>query len=117
MFDDPVVVRGKGFEVKRSHIEDAFTAYAANLAARGETLPELQRPLREAQLLDRLIITRLLVNRAPVAQCADVIVSAGTNCTAEASVDNHSYDPDGDTITITQTPSGPYPLGIFPAPT
>src|SRR5437667_1764678 len=62
LFDDPVVVRGKGFEVKRSHIEDAFTAYAANLAARGETLPELQRPLREAQLLDRLIITRLLVN-------------------------------------------------------
>ncbi len=64
LFDDPVVVRGKGFEVKRSQIEDAFIAYAANLAARGETLAESQRPLREAQLLDRLIITRLLINRA-----------------------------------------------------
>src|SRR5438270_1056929 len=64
LFDDPVVARGKGFEVKRSHIEDAFTAYIANLAARGETLAEAQRITREAQLLDRLIITRLLVIRA-----------------------------------------------------
>lgn len=64
LFDDPVVVRGKGFEVKRSHVEDAFTAYAANLAARGQTLPEEQRPMREAQLLDRLVITRLLTIRA-----------------------------------------------------
>src|SRR5256885_14538310 len=64
LFDDPVIARGKGFEVKRSHIGDAFTAYIANLAARGETLAEAQRTTREAQLLDRLIITRLLVIRA-----------------------------------------------------
>jgi len=64
LFDDPVVVRGKGVEVKRSQLEDAFTAYAANLAARGETLQSSERSYREAQLLDRLIITRLLVNRA-----------------------------------------------------
>jgi parvulin-like peptidyl-prolyl isomerase len=64
LFDDPVVVRGKGVEVKRSQLEDAFTAYAANLAARGETLQSDERSYREAQLLDRLIITRLLVNRA-----------------------------------------------------
>src|SRR5205823_11844745 len=64
LFDDPVIARGKGFEVKRSHIEDAFTAYIANLAARGETLAEAQRVTREAQLLDRLIITRLLIIRA-----------------------------------------------------
>ncbi len=64
LFDDPVVVRGKGFEVKRSQLDEAFMAYAANLAARGQSLAEEHRPLREAQLLDRLIITRLLVNRA-----------------------------------------------------
>jgi len=64
LFDDPVVVRGKGFEVKRSQVEDAFTAYAANLAARGQSLAEDHRPVREAQLLDRLIITRILNNRA-----------------------------------------------------
>ena len=53
----------------------------------------------------------LTVNRFPVAQCADVVVSAGANCLANASVNNGSFDPDGDPITISQTPPGPYPLG------
>ena len=43
--------------------------------------------------------------------CRDVIVSAGPNCMADASVDNGSFDPDGDPITLTQLPAGPYPLG------
>lgn len=50
-------------------------------------------------------------NQAPVAQAMDVTVEAGPGCTANASVDNGSYDPDGDPITITQSPPGPYPLG------
>jgi len=64
LFDDPVLARGKGIQVKRSELDDAFTAYAANLAARGETLQPDDRQLREAQLLDRLITTRLLVSRS-----------------------------------------------------
>src|SRR5262249_21880245 len=33
-------------------------------------------------------------------------------CMADASVDDGSYDPDsGDTITLKQSPAGPYPLG------
>lgn len=56
-------------------------------------------------------VFRLLVNRAPVAQCTNVIVSADDMCMAAASVDNGSFDPDGDTITLGQTPPGPYPLG------
>jgi PKD repeat protein len=51
------------------------------------------------------------VNRFPVALCTNVIVSAGSNCVADASVDNGSYDPDGDTITLIQIPSAPYPKG------
>jgi len=48
----------------------------------------------------------------PVAQCKDVTVDAGTDCsTAGASIDNGSHDPDGDDITITQNPAGPYGLG------
>ncbi|MGH9839836.1 MAG: DUF5011 domain-containing protein [Blastocatellia bacterium] len=36
----------------------------------------------------------------------------GDGCTANASIDNGSFDPDsGDTITVTQSPAGPYPLG------
>ncbi len=64
LFDDPVVARGKGVEIKRSQVDEAFTAFKANLAARGTALPEEQRVIREAQLLDKLIITQLLVNRA-----------------------------------------------------
>src|SRR5262249_55280118 len=52
------------------------------------------------------------INHAPVASCHDVTVSAGTDCTASASIDNGSSDPDaGDSLTLTQAPAGPYPLG------
>ena len=53
-------------------------------------------------------------NRVPVALAHDVTVSAGPSCTAPASVNNGSFDPDGDPLTITQTPPGPYPLGTTP---
>lgn len=61
--------------------------------------------------LGRGTVYRLLVNRVPVAICADVVVSADTNCMANASVDHGSFDPDGDPITLVQSPPGPYPLG------
>ena len=52
------------------------------------------------------------INTQPVAQCHDVTVQADANCSAAASIDNGSYDPDaGDTITVTQSPAGPYSLG------
>jgi hypothetical protein len=50
-------------------------------------------------------------NNPPVAQCKDVPVAAGPSCTANASIDNGSYDPDGDPITIAYSPAGPYSLG------
>jgi hypothetical protein len=51
-------------------------------------------------------------NNPPVAICTNVTVSAGANCMANASIDNGSYDPDaGDTITLVQSPPGPYSLG------
>jgi hypothetical protein len=50
-------------------------------------------------------------NMAPAAVCQDVTVSAGEDCMAEASIDGGSSDPDGDPITITQDPAGPYELG------
>ena len=52
------------------------------------------------------------VNRPPVAICQDVTVPAELGlCSAEASVDGGSYDPDGDPITLVQSPPGPYPVG------
>ncbi len=52
------------------------------------------------------------INHAPYAICKNVTVSAGASCTAAASIDNGSYDPDaGDTIELAQSPPGPYPKG------
>ncbi len=48
----------------------------------------------------------------PVAICTNVTVSAGTNCTASASIDGGSYDPNTNgTVTLAQSPPGPYELG------
>jgi len=47
----------------------------------------------------------------PIALCRNVTVSADSNCQGIASVNTGSYHPDGNPITIVQTPSGPYNLG------
>ena len=54
------------------------------------------------------------VNHPPVALAQDVTVTAATvGGTAAANINNGSFDPDpGDTITITQTPPSPYPIGV-----
>src|SRR5262245_56804352 len=64
LFGDEVVARGKGVEVKRSHLEEALTTVRATLAARGQATPEERRPVQEALLLQRIIVTPVLTNRA-----------------------------------------------------
>ena len=59
-------------------------------------------------------VISIVPNTAPVALCQNVSVSAGGNCQANASVNNGSYDPDGGPVTVTETPSGPYSLGVTP---
>src|SRR5204863_3863026 len=56
-----------GLEIRRSQLDDAFIAFRANLAARGQNIPEAKRDAAEAQLLDRMIVTQLLVNKATAA--------------------------------------------------
>lgn len=50
-------------------------------------------------------------NQPPVAACTDVTVTADQTCSATVSIDAGSSDPDGDPITLVQTPAGPYPVG------
>jgi hypothetical protein len=52
-------------------------------------------------------------NQAPVAQCRNVQVTlaSGTAVTADADINDGSYDPDGDGITLSQAPLSPYPVG------
>jgi subtilase family protein len=51
------------------------------------------------------------INQVPVAKAKNITVAAGADCTAIASVNDGSFDPDGDPITIDQSPAGPYPIG------
>ena len=51
-------------------------------------------------------------NQLPVAKVKNVQVSADATCTANASIDDGSFDPEGGPLTITQTPPGPYPIGM-----
>jgi hypothetical protein len=47
----------------------------------------------------------------PVAKCKDVTVNAAADCAADASVDDGSSSPDGNPVTLVQTPPGPYSVG------
>jgi hypothetical protein len=52
------------------------------------------------------------VNQLPVAVVQDVsVIADNAGGTAAANIDNGSSDPDGDAITLTQTPAGPYAVG------
>jgi hypothetical protein len=55
-----------------------------------------------------------LCNQPPIAVCQDVTVVASGDClgvVVPADVDNGSFDPDGDPITLSLSPPGPYPIG------
>ena len=56
-------------------------------------------------------ITPPPTNHPPVALCINITVSVDSNCLASASINNGCFDPDGDAITLTQVPTGPYPIG------
>jgi hypothetical protein len=54
-------------------------------------------------------------NQVPVAKAKAVTVFASAiACNAAASVDDGSFDADGDPLTITQSPAGPYTIGTTP---
>jgi len=50
-------------------------------------------------------------NQPPEARCVDVTVGADATCSANASIDDGSFDLEGDAFTCTQAPAGPYGLG------
>jgi peptidyl-prolyl cis-trans isomerase C len=64
LFSDDVLIQGKAVQVRRSELDAAFLQFKANLNARGQTFPEERREQVESQLLDRLVITKLLAIRA-----------------------------------------------------
>ncbi len=67
---DSPVARGKGFVIKRSRLDEAVNSYQANAISRGREIPPDKIPFIEAQLLDRLIESAILNNKASTAQKA-----------------------------------------------
>jgi peptidyl-prolyl cis-trans isomerase C len=64
LFPDPVLATGKGFEITRANLDESFVTYKASLAARGQNIPEAQRELVESNLLQHLIISKILLQKA-----------------------------------------------------
>ena len=67
-FTDPspeaVLCQGKGVEVKRREVDRAVTQFKANALARNQSVPDSRMPDIETMLLDRLVVTELLLQRA-----------------------------------------------------
>lgn len=59
-----LIAKGKGVSVSQDQLDDAFVAYKASLAARGQRIPETLRGDVEAKLLDKLIVTQIMMQRA-----------------------------------------------------
>ena len=64
LFPDEVAAKTTAFEIKQSQVDQAFIAYKANLAARQQTIPENQRVDIESNLLNRLVVTQILLGKA-----------------------------------------------------
>jgi parvulin-like peptidyl-prolyl isomerase len=64
LFADKVVAKGKGIEVKQSEVDEVMIALRASLAAQGQALPDTDRARMMTNALDRIVMTRLVSNRA-----------------------------------------------------
>jgi parvulin-like peptidyl-prolyl isomerase len=62
LFGDPVIAKGKGFEIKRSQLDELVTKFKAAAAARNMSIPSEQTVEKGA--LDNLIAEPLLLARA-----------------------------------------------------
>jgi parvulin-like peptidyl-prolyl isomerase len=64
LFGNPVIARGKGFEIKQSDLDEAMTGIKSAAAMRNQVIPPAQLKTLESQMLDRLIQVQLLLQKA-----------------------------------------------------
>ncbi len=64
LFPDPVVAKGKGFEIRRSELDESVGSLRATLAAQNQGFSDHERETVAARLLDRMVINRILQLRA-----------------------------------------------------
>jgi parvulin-like peptidyl-prolyl isomerase len=76
LFGDPVIVKGKGFEIKRSELDQVMTGLKSAAAARGQAIPPAQLSPIEGQLLGRLIQVQILLQKATAADKSNGVLKA-----------------------------------------
>jgi peptidyl-prolyl cis-trans isomerase C len=64
LFEDKVIAKGKGFEVRQSEVDEAFSEMRAAAASRGQTIPEAQRSAFEYKMLEKAIVAKILTLKA-----------------------------------------------------
>jgi foldase protein PrsA len=64
LFGNPVIARGKGFEIKQGDLDEVMTGIKSAAAMRNQAIPPAQMKLIESQMLDRLIQVQLLLQKA-----------------------------------------------------
>lgn len=64
LFPDETLATGRNLKVTRNELDQAYIFIKSNKAAQGLQIPERQREALEAQLLDKLITTKLILQRA-----------------------------------------------------
>jgi hypothetical protein len=70
LLGDPIVARGKDFEIKRSELDKVMTGLKSTAAAHGQAIPQARLVQFEGQLLNRLIQFQLLNQKATAAEKA-----------------------------------------------
>jgi peptidyl-prolyl cis-trans isomerase C len=73
LFEDKVLVKGKDFQITQSELDQAYIQNKAELTARGRTIPEAARPMVEKQMIDLLILKKLLLKKVSAADQAEAV--------------------------------------------
>jgi parvulin-like peptidyl-prolyl isomerase len=71
LFGNPLVAKGKGFEIKQSDLDEVMTGIKAAAAMRNQAIPPQQLKLIEDEMLNRLIQVQVLMQKATDADRAE----------------------------------------------
>jgi parvulin-like peptidyl-prolyl isomerase len=71
LFGNPVIARGKGFEIKQGDLDEVMTGIKAAAAMRNQAIPPEQFKMIESEMLNRLIQVQVLLQNATDADRAE----------------------------------------------
>jgi parvulin-like peptidyl-prolyl isomerase len=71
LFGNPVIARGKGFEIKQGDLDDVMTGIKANAALHNQPVPQEQLKLIESEMLNQIIQVQILLQKATEADRAE----------------------------------------------